>query len=304
MSDELFDDAGPESRVQRGAAFEEQLAAMGNSLGWQLVCRNVDFFIGRKPTSSRGIDILWSIPDPQLDRKEGWITEGKCHQTPSLSRLEDEIQTLHDKIARLGGLESFRAHPEIEQHIEALVGGMVAHRSNGFDPDLATQALLNLEMRNKQRGLHPIEVLFYGPNSLEALADSFRGFGQPTRFFWPPTARGSGEWASSCPPRQVAAGLLAYETTEKKIALWWRDGLVHHDLPAVSAIVQAWGIDVDFFICSFLSRDHLRVVRDGWDREAAHSRDRKAGRLPDSVEPRDLGLDRMNNFDDQWPAAA
>lgn len=304
MSDELFDDAGPESRNQRGAAFEDQLVDMGGTLGWELVCRNVDMFVKQKPGSSRGIDVLWSVLNPQLDRKEGWITEGKCHQTPAPSKLESEIQTLHDKVARLGNLESFRTHPEIQRHIESLVGGMVAHRSNGFDREAAAQALLGLELRNKRRGLQPVEILFYGPDSLEALADAFLRFGEPVEFFWPPTSSGSSEWSSNCPPRQLAAGLLAYRTTKGEVALWWRDGLVHHDLAAVAAIARAWGIDIDLFICSFLTREHLRVVRDAWNREVAHSQDHKTGRLPDSIEARDLGLDRMNNFDNQWPLAA
>jgi hypothetical protein len=42
MSDELFSDAGPESRNLRGAAFEDQLVGMGETLGWDFVCRNVD----------------------------------------------------------------------------------------------------------------------------------------------------------------------------------------------------------------------------------------------------------------------
>jgi hypothetical protein len=304
MSDELFDDAGPEARGQRGGAFEDQLVGMGETLGWNLVCRNVDLFVKQKPGGSRGIDVLWGIRNPQSDRKEGWITEAKCHETPAPSKLPDEIQTLHDKVARLDALESFRSHPEIQQGVEALVGGMVAHRSNGFVRDAACQALLNMELRNKQRGISPVEILFYGPDSLEALADSFRHSGAPAAYFWPPTASADGEWSSACPPRQVAAGLLVYETEEGKAALWWRDDLVSRDLAAVSEIVHAWGINVDLFICSFLDRNQLRVVRQGWDREVANSLGRKVGHLPSSIEARDLGLDRMNNFDNQWPLAA
>jgi hypothetical protein len=306
VSDELFDDAGPESRGPRGTAFEDQLEAMGETLGWARVCRNVDIFIKGKPGPSRGLDILWSLRNPQLDRKEGWIEEGKNHDTPAPGALGGEIQTLHDKIARFQNMETFRKHPEIQRHVEALVGGMVAHRSKRFEPAKAREALLNFELRNTQRGVQPIEILFYGPDSLEALADTFGRHGKPASFYWPPTSSrdGDGVWAPGCPPRQIAAGVLAYKTSEDEVVLWWRDGLIHHDIDSLSAIVRAWGIDIDVVVCSFLDRDQQRVVRDAWARAAEHAGERRHGRLPKEVEARDLGLDRMNSFDDQWPAAA
>lgn len=304
MSDELFHDAGPEGRGQRGTAFEDQLVGMGDTLGWTKVCRNVDIFIKGKPGASRGVDVLWSLRNPQTDRKEGWIQEAKCHETPAPAALGEEIQTLHDKITRFQGMETFRSHPEIQNHVEHLVGGMVAHHSNGFDPAKAQEALLNLEVRNKQRGMDPVEILFYGPDSLEGLADVFRRRGQPAAYHWPLTARHDGAWSDACPPRQVAAGLLAYRTVDGQVVLWLRDDLTHHDIPAVSAIAHAWGINVDAVVCSFLDRDQRRLIRDAWTRASENSRDRRHGHLPDEVDPRDLGLDRMNNFDDQWPAAA
>src|SRR5688500_12683485 len=107
MSDDLFHDAGPEGRNNRGAAFEDQLVAMGGTLGWKQVCRNIDLFVkGRRQGPSRGIDVLWSVRNPLTEVREGWIEEGRCHETPAPSEVHEEIQTLHDKVARFRNMET------------------------------------------------------------------------------------------------------------------------------------------------------------------------------------------------------
>ena len=303
MSDSLLDDAGPEGRNARGAAFEDQLAAMGETLGWKLICRNVDVYLkGRTP--SRGIDLLWAIHNPRIDEAEGWVQEGKNHERQAASALQTELQTLHDKVARLHDSEQRKEHHHVGPAFKDLVGGILCHRSENYQPARTRDALLGLDLRNRERGRRPTRLAFYGTDTLEALADAFNRFGEPAVFYWPPTARAAGCWHRGCPPEQLAAGLLAYRNQKQEVVLWLRDTLTHHDVTAISAVARSWGIAPHSVVCSELDRDQWRLVADQWRDEAKRSESREHGKLPERVEPRNLSYAKPNAFDDQWPIAA
>jgi hypothetical protein len=299
MNDSILGDAGPEGRNQRGAAFEDQLCKMGPDLGWRLVCRSVDVYL-KNGQERRGIDILWSLRNPRVDELHGWLHEAKCHEKPAPSALAAEIQTLHHKVAKLADNPKRKSHQHVGALVTNVAGGLLSHRSNGYKAEKARDALLAIEMRNKDRGYNPLRIAYLGPDTLEALADSFRTFGKPDKFYWPPTTREDGAWADACPPEQLAAGMLAYRAGSETV-LWIRDTLSDHDVPALGDIAQAWGINPTRVVFAQLDKNRLRLVRDQWQQAAARSRTQTVGHLPDAVEARNLGYDRMNNFDELWP---
>src|SRR4051794_39300272 len=102
MTDDLFTLGGPEGRNQDAARFEDQFVAMGSTLGWHPVCRNVDMHLDSGGTS-RGVDVLWGLRNPQTGAAEGWLGEAKRLSGPERytpKKLQDDFQTLRDKIAR------------------------------------------------------------------------------------------------------------------------------------------------------------------------------------------------------------
>jgi hypothetical protein len=304
MSDDLLHDGGPESRNKRAEAFENQLVLMGETLGWKPVFRNVDFIVRpRTQSPSRGVDVLWSFRNPQTGEKEGWLEEGKCHETPAPSKVGEEIQTLHDKISRLRGTETFTEHPEIRRHVKRLAGGLVVHRSNDYDREAMQAALLALELQNKERTIAPTQIHVIGSDMLEAVADVFLKCGMPAKFFWPPSDRSSHAWARACPPGQLTVGMLAYRSEAGDCVFWLHDTIHHDDIPAMSQIANTWGLDFDQIACSLLTREHHRLIRDAWREAAEDAAERRRGHLPDTVEARDLGVSRLNRFDELWPSA-
>lgn len=302
MSDELFHDAGPENRNRRGASFEDQIVAMADTLNWDVVCRNVDVYM-KDDQESRGVDVLLSIWNPRADEPHGWVSEAKCHETQAPSKIQEELQALHKKVSGLGNSEKFKNHTAIKPKVKHLVGGILAHRSESYNPARTQSALLDLELRPKTRGIAPPRYAFFGADTLEALADCFAHRGKPKEFFWPQTEQHNGIWHKCCPPEQIAAGMLAYRSTSAKTVFWLRDGLDHNDIPAIAAICHAWGIDPDYVVCSELDADHWHSVKSAWEQQAVETGQRSHGRLPDSVDCRDLSYDKMSRFNDQWPAS-
>jgi hypothetical protein len=187
--------------------------------------------------------------------------------------------------------------------VKDVAGGILAHRSQDYDPEKTRDALLGLELRNKERGRSPLRVLYFGPDTLEAIADAFQREGAPVQFFWPPTSQHAGGWADSCPPDQLAAGLLAYRTPDK-VVLWLRDTLGSLDVSALDDILKAWGIDPDVLVCAELDRNAYRKVAAQWDASVEHTQHRAGGKVPKRVEWRNLSYGRLARFDDLWPPDA
>ncbi len=122
---ELFDERGPEANNRRAAQFESQVVGMSKTLGWTTVCHNVDVFIkdeGSNP--SRGIDVLWGLENPQTGEKDGIFGEAKVHKKQApLSTLQDEVQTVHDKMVKFSDRQAFSGNEYIRKHVDALRWG-------------------------------------------------------------------------------------------------------------------------------------------------------------------------------------
>lgn len=303
MSDLGIDPTGPEANNARAAAFENQLVGIGQTLGWQLVCRNIDFFIKHNGGAhGRGVDVLWAIPNPRTGRREGLVGEAKVHgKQADLSTLQQELQTLHDKIHGFSGQAGFWKNARIAGAIDELRWGLLSHRTMDYDDQKARHHLLNVELKDRQRGPNAPAVFFAGPETLEAFADGCALTGRPISFYWPPTAEGDGEWQKACPPVQLATGILAYKLETGSNVLWLRDTLTDKDPDALAEIAHAWRINFETVIASRLTREIWRTVAGGWEQTAQRTRSRKSGHLPKAVEARNLGHSRLNRFDEQWP---
>lgn len=306
MSDLTFDATGPEANNQRAAAFEDRLVAMGDTLGWATICRNVDVFIRNNGQSyGRGVDVLWAIQNPLTEQREGCIGEAKVHGAQAaLSTVQDELQTLHDKVQRFNGQRTFWNNAYIAASLDTLRWGLLAHRTANFDAAKARHQLRNVELRERQRGPNAPAMFFCGPDVLEALADCLAVAGMPKRFYWPGNSSYDGEWARACPPAQLAAGLLAYEAENGEHVLWLRDTLTDKDPDALAQIARAWRLNLNRVVASELDEDTWRTVAAGWASTAERVADRRHGHLPETVMARDLSYARLNRFEETWPAAA
>lgn len=307
MPAELFDERGPEANNRRAAEFESQLVAMSKTLGWTTVCHNVDVFIksnGRNP--SRGVDVLWGLENPQTGEKDGILGEAKIHKVQAtLSTLQDELQTLHDKMVNFSDRQAFSSNEYIRKHIDALRWGLLAHRTEPWDPIKASDALRSVELKNLHRRGHVTTIIFTGPDTLEAFADCVRlqPDGKrlmPQQYYWPAYEEADAVWAACCPPHQLAEGMVAYKTQDERTVLWLRDTLTIKDMGHIKDIAFEWRLDADVVVLSALSRDAWGLLKDPWRNTAASAKTRRTGRLPEAVQPRNLTYAGLNNFDDAW----
>lgn len=307
MADDLLSSTGPEGRNQDAAVFEEQLVAMGRDLGWHPVFRNIDFYLESKGQGpARGIDVLWAVRNARDGKQYGWVQEAKRHDGMgrySVEAVRQEVQTLAGKVSRLQSLERFRKHREISRRRLELVGGILTHKTPGFQPETMAARLQNLQLVGKQGGIRPVRVLFYGPDTLNSLAEGFDRHGKPASFYWPPSLAANGAWGDACPPEQLAAGMLAWRSGDGKTVLWLRQDLHHDDLDALAEIAFHWDIDPDHVLFSYLTPEQMRLIGQSWQELAQETGDRKVGRLPDRPEALDITLERTNRFDKVWAAA-
>lgn len=302
---ELFDPEGPESRNLNAEAFEDQLVHMGPTFGWQFVCRNVDVIL-KAGQPSRGLDILWAVANLWDGKSDGWIMEGKRKKdqrryTPK--ELQDEVQSLHDRVAGLRDSSRFHADETIKRaRIDRLVGGMLAHRNEDFDEAKVRRHFRGFELiRNEEKG-DPTRVLFCGPQTLIGIADVFNHCGRPTKFLWPPTHRCFKRWGKTCSPDQLAAGLVAYKNEERDVVLWVRGGLAKRDMAGFADLAYTWGETIKIVAFTDLNGDGRRLLAEAWRQVAASANARQQGRLPLEV----VALDSqptMKEFDQLWPGA-
>jgi hypothetical protein len=306
---ELFDERGPEANNRRAGEFETQLDAMAATLGWRPVCHNVDVFIkndGSNP--SRGIDALWSLENPQTGQKDGILGEAKVHKNQAgLSALQEELQTLHDKMTRFSDRQSFAANEYIRKHVDAIRWGLLAHRTAPWDPVKASDALRSVALQALHRIANVTTIVFAGPDVLESLADCVLlrpGGGDPLTpesFYWPAYEDADAVWANCCPPHQLGEGMLAYKTADDRTVLWFRDTLTVADMSHIKDIAFEWRLDVNVVVFSGLSRTAWGLLPDAWRNTADSANTRRTGTLPSSVQARDLTYASMNRFDDAWP---
>lgn len=306
MADAAFDPTGPEANNTRAEAFESQLVAMGDTLGWDRICRNIDVFIKHNGQSQgRGVDVLWSILNARTEQREGCIGEAKVHgEQAGQSTVQNELQILHDKVHGFNGQATFWNNAYIRDSIDTLHWGLIAHRTMGFNADKSRNHLRNAELKKRQRGPDAPAMFFLGPETLEGIADCFAVAGRPKRFYWPPTSQENGEWGAACPPEQLAAGMLTYEREQGGNVLWLRDTLTDKDPDALAEIARAWRMNFDDVIVTELNQDTWRTVANGWQRTAERMQTRRSGRLPTTVRARNLSHAHLNRFDDLWQDAA
>jgi len=286
--------------------FEDQLVTMGPTLGWDFVCRNVDVAV-KAGEPSRGLDVLWCVRNAWDGKGDGWLMEGKRKKdqrryTPA--ELHEEIQSLHDRVAGLRDSSRFYADDTIRRGgIDRLVGGLLAHRNEDFDEDKVRRHFREFDfVRNEEKG-DPTRVLFLGPKTLIGIADVFNHLGGPKKFLWPPTYRRPKRWAASCPPDQLAAGLVAYKSDANETVLWVRAGLAKRDMSGFADLVYAWNERFTRVAFTELNEDRRRFLAEAWRRVARSANVRPLGRLPLEVDALD-SQPTMKEFDQLWPAAA
>lgn len=307
MTDDLFDPQGPESRNVHAEAFEDQLAKMGDTLGWKLVCRNVDVVL-KDGEPSRGIDILWAVANPWQGVVDGWLMEGKRKKDRkrySTTELRDEIQTLRDKVAGLRNNARFYGNDLIKRsHIRSLAGGMLAHRSEDVPEGKVRLIFRELDFQRNEESGEPTRIAFLGPHTLIGIADCFNHVGRPKSFLWPPSApHRQAQWAPSCPPEQLAVGLVIYEDVDGRKVMWVRGDLVQRHMRGFADLVYMLGVDIDVVAFSDLNDDDRRFLGQGWRDVAAGTEERPVGRLPSNFVPLDT-QPTMKEFDQLWAASA
>lgn len=310
-TEQLFHERGPEANNLRAAAFESQLESMASTLGWTVVCRNVDTYLGSR-TRSRGLDMLCGLQNPQTGQKDGLLCEAKVHgQQVSLAGIQEELQTLHDKITGFNNRQGFTNNTHVRDHVDRIVWGLLGHQTIPWNQEAARASLRAVELRSLHKAPHVTTLIFAGPNTLEAIADCFqlRVESQdllPAKFYWPACEEADYAWSSCCPPHQLAAGLLAYKTTDGRTVLWVRDTLVDKDLGLIEDLVFQWRVDPNIVVFAELTPDTWRVQRAAWDSSATRTATRRhGGVLPGSqfVQARSLDYKNMNRFTDLWPAS-
>jgi hypothetical protein len=311
MPAELFDERGPEANLRRAAEFETQLDGMAATLGWETVCHNVDVFIksaGSNP--SRGIDVLWAFANPQTGDNDGVLGEAKIHKTQQgLSKLQDELQTLHDKMGEFSKRQAFLNNEYIRDHVEAIRWGLLAHKTQKWNPDANSEALRSVKLKSLRTPAHITTIVFAGPDTLNAFADCVLHLHDgdaltPAEFYWPAHEDADAVWATVCPPHQLAEGLLAYKTEQGHTVLWLRDTLTVADMSHIKDIAFAWKLDVNAVVCSELTQDARGLLLDPWRKTAKDADTRRTGTLPDPAHMYARGLKPYTNlhrFDDAWP---
>jgi hypothetical protein len=305
MSESLFDPQGPETRNVLAEAFEDQLIQMGSMLGWREVCRNVDVVIQRGQPS-RGIDVLWAVPNPWSGDVDGWFGEAKRKKDATRykrSELHEEIQTLRDKVARLRDNVRFYNDPVIKRaRIRRLVGGLVGHRSDDFPEEKVRHLFRNLDFQRNEERADPTRVGILSPHTLIGIADCFNHAGLPRQFLWPQSAAHEKHWTAVCPPEQLAVGLVAYRTVDKpgRKVLWVRGGLDQRDIEGFRDLVFQWDEKFDVVAFTDLNQDQRMRIAKSWRDVADESRDRPTGWLPSEITALDSQT-TMKEFDQLWP---
>jgi hypothetical protein len=310
MTDSLIDPVGPEGRNQEAEAFEDQLVATGEALGWQTVCRNIDLYVD-KGVQSRGVDVLWAITNPREEVVEGWIGEAKRKRNSSTfnaSKLKGDVLELRKKVAKFDA-DRFYDHAGIKRSgISRLVGGIIGLSGDGLDHEKIYGALEELEFAYTEEGSRPSQVLLLAPSTLNGLADAIRTIAPgefPAEFYWPPTAEFmDGHWSPVCPPQQLSAGLVAFRHGGK-VVLWVRDTLTHHEVEAFVEIARAWRISFDDVAFTDLTQESLRIVVDGWVQAVERlNAANGVARLPPRPRALHTSNESMKEYEAVWPRVA
>jgi hypothetical protein len=301
---EPFHELGREANNALACLFEDQLAAMCDSLGWKVICRNIDAFVHHQGQSqSRGYDILAVVPDPQQARREGYVLEGKRHEQPAYGPAIREVQVLHDKVARLSNTEAFWANPAIRKQLDApLLHGILCHRTIGFAPAKAQARRENADLQRRKLGAPVPVIQFLGPDMLEALAHLTREY-QPKRWLWPPMRRRDARWSAVCSPWTLIGGMAAFRGSDHKPRLWLHDALDHGDAELLAQVLADWGVNPVELVCTRLRLETWRLVKDDWMRVVEQTNERAKGKLPATVRALQLS-ERLTTFDHTWASAA
>lgn len=299
-----FHELGREANNDLASNFEDQLDAMCRSVGWDVVCRNIDAFVRHQGQSqSRGFDLLAVVADPQLSRREGYVLEAKRHEAPGYGKIASEVQTLHDKIARLSNSEAFWSNAAVRKQLDTpLKHGIVCHRTLEFDPERARERREDAQPRNRKHGAPVPVIQFLGPDMLEALAQLTREF-RPTQWLWPPMRRRDRAWSTACSPWTLVGGMAAFQDAAGEERVWLHDTLAHGDAELLAQVFGDWGINPVQLVCTRLRAETWRVVKDDWLRVVEQTAGREHGRIPERVEPVLLSTN-LTTFDKLWPAAA
>jgi hypothetical protein len=296
--------SGPETRTIESRLFENQVFAMGETLGWKAPYRNRDLRLDESRGPS-GIDQVLAIPNPRTDLREGWILEAKLHDssaryTPS---ARSEIEDVREKTRKLRA-NPHRHDANIKRHIDQIVGAILTHGSTLYEPEKAAAWLGDFPFdRGTEKGNEPMRVLFYGTDLLNSLGEMFSRpeLGPPKQFFWPPIGRGDGIWSTACPPDQLSYGLLAYKNQKGEEILWLRGTMEDEDVDALPDLAWHWR---SYFkaICftSLTPKEWRTSLQQAWKSSAKQGS--RGARVPDEITPLGLRHNNLMPFERQWPS--
>jgi hypothetical protein len=297
---QLINPVGPEANNRRAEEFEDQVVAFFTTLGWEARCRNIDLFT-TTGDQSKGVDVLLALDDPQLGERHGVIGEAKIRHPLKGAGMRNEIATLAKKLATLGPVIPKLS---LSNDVVATRTAVLVYDANPFLPTSVSEALSAIQQTGLTRAQWPREVLVFTPDTLVGFSDVVR-HAEPKEYYWPPFDQRAGAWGSSAPPQQVAAGMLAYRSINDTVVLWLRDPLDHDDdFAALTTIVWDWRINVDRIVCSSVNQDRWRTIADRWRKDAERSSKRDVGRVPNSIEPRNMSFSSLTPFVDRWGQAA
>jgi hypothetical protein len=298
--------SGPEGKNTESRIFERRLAAFASTLGWNVVYRNQDVYLDEESRKSRGLDILLAISSPRSELNEGWLMDGKLHADSDayVPSTRDEIEALREKTRKIRAT-AHRHGEEMKEQVDQMAGGMLVHGTTKYDPEKARRWLAGYSFQHgTERAIDALRVLFLGTDTLNGLGAAFarRGLGIPREFFWPPTGTYDAVWHRSCPPEQLAAGLIAYKNADDERILWLRGTMEEADVGALPELAAKWNLTFSAIVYTDLTEQEWRGgLSDLWTARTRSGA--RAARMPASVVALSQNHTNLTPFENQWQAS-
>jgi hypothetical protein len=281
--------------------------AMATTLGWPAPYRNVDLRLDEDSKRASGIDQLLSIQNPRTDQLDGWLLEGKLHDSAAryVPSAHKELEEAREKVVKLRK-SIHRFDENWNRQVEKIVGAVVVHGTSDYDPDKAALWLGEVPFEHgTENSLEPTRLAFLATDTLNGLAEAFghRDYGRPVKFYWPPVGRADGRWERECPIEQLSAGMVAYELADGRRLLWLRGMMEPEDVSAIPEVAWRWNCSFAGVLYTELNPKGYRSgLQQAW--KANGKAGGRAARVPDDITPLGVNNATLNSFDREWPSTA